>query len=118
MVQTFSYRTETKDRKYYHTIHSVDLKGSVEKWVRQIEDLQAQTYSFDKSEVETIRLQFLSGQLKMHLDKDPFFLSYKSGDTFQVVNIKKVKKRARFYCKSYILDYRRRRTKRLCGIWV
>ena len=92
MVQTFSYRTETQAKKYHHTIHSVDIKSSVEKWLRQIEDLQAPVYSFDKSQVENIRQQFLSGQLKMQFDNEPYFLTYKVGDIIQVVNIDKVKK--------------------------
>ena len=92
MIQTFSYKTETCDKKYHHTVHSVDIRNSVVKWIKQIEDLQTQVYSFDKSEVETIRQQFSNGQLKIYLDNEPFFLLYKSGDTLQTVNIDIVKK--------------------------
>ncbi len=92
MIQTFSFRTETNGKSYRHTIHSVNIKSSIENWLRQIEDLQAQVYSFDKSEVENIRLQFFKWTIKMQLDKEPFFLSYRSGNTFQVVNIDTVKK--------------------------
>ena len=91
MIQTFLYRTETQDKKYEHRIHSIDISNSIEKWIGKIDDLQAQVYSFDKGEVENIRQQFLSGQLNIHLTKEPFFLTYKSGDTLQVVNIDKVK---------------------------
>ena len=92
MVQTFSYRTETPDKSFHHTIHSVDLGSSVGKWVRQLEDLQTQVYSFDKSQVENIKQQFLDGQLKAQLDKEPYFLTYKINDTFQLVNIDRVDK--------------------------
>ena len=90
MLQTFSYRTETSGKSFYHTIHSVDIESSVEKWVRQIEDLQSQVYSFDKSQVENIKQQLLGGQLKTQLEKEPYFLTYKVGDTFQLVNIDRV----------------------------
>lgn len=92
MVQTFSYRTETKDKKYQHIIHSVDINSSVEKWLRRIEDLQDEVYSFDKSQVESIRHQFLNNQLNIQLDKEAYFLTIKVGDKIQVVNIDKVKK--------------------------
>ncbi|MES1221408.1 MAG: hypothetical protein ABUT20_38260 [Bacteroidota bacterium] len=92
MVQTFSYRTETPDKSFHHTIYSVDIESSLGKWIRQIEDLQTQVYSFDKSQVENIKQQFLGGQLKAQLDKEPYFLTYKVGDTNQIVNIDKVKK--------------------------
>ena len=92
MVQTFSYRTNTQDQEYHHTVHSIDITSSVEKWLRQIEDLQARVYSFDQSQVENIRQQFLNGQLKMELDNEPYFLTYKVGDIIQVVNIDQVEK--------------------------
>lgn len=92
MVQTFSYRTENPNNNYHHTIHSVDIDNSVQKWVQQIEELQSQVFSFDKKQVENIRQQFLSGQLKIQLDKEPFFLSYRSGDSFQLVYINKLEK--------------------------
>ncbi len=94
MLQTFSYRTETSDKHYQHTIHSVDINSSIAKWLTRIEDLQNEVYSFDKSQVENIRVQFLNSQFKIQLDKEPYFLTYKVGDTIQVVNIDKVKKGA------------------------
>ena len=92
MVQTFSYRTETFNNNYQHTIHSADIVSSVEKWLRRIEDLQDEVYSFDKIQVENIRQQLLNNQFKLQLDKEPYFLTFKIGDTIQVVNIDKVKK--------------------------
>lgn len=92
MVHTFSYRTETPNNNYHHIIHSVDIDNSVQKWVQQIEELQTYVFSFDKNHVENIRQQFLSGQLKMQLDQEPFFLSYKNGNSFQLVYIDKLKK--------------------------
>ena len=92
MLQTFSYRTETTDERYQHTIHSVDIDSSVAKWVREIEDLQDEVYSFDKNQVENIREQFLSGQFKIQVDKEPYFLTFKVSDAIQVVNIDRVKK--------------------------
>ena len=92
MMQTFSYRTEMRDKSFYHTIHSVDIKSSLHKWINQIEDLQNEVYSFDKTQVENIKQQFLSEQLKMQLDREPFFLTYKIGDGFQIVIIDKVDK--------------------------
>jgi len=92
MVQTFSYRTEMQDKKFQHTIHSVHINGSVEKWLRRIEDLQGEVYSFDKSQVENVRRQFLNNQLNIQFDKEPYFLTFKIGDKVQVVNIDKLKK--------------------------
>jgi len=40
MIQTFLFRTETAKATLHHTVHSVEVKTAVEKWVRQIEDLQ------------------------------------------------------------------------------
>jgi len=92
MIHTFSYTTEIDEKKYQQNIHSADTESSVEKWLRKIEDLQNEVYSFDKTQVENIKQQFLSGQLKMQLDKEPYFLKYKIDDKFQVVNIDKINK--------------------------
>lgn len=92
MIQTFSYRTETSANNYQHTIHSVDANSSVEKWLKRIEDLQDEVYSFDKIQVENIKTQFLNNQFQIHFDKEPYFLTYKVGDRIQVVNIENVKK--------------------------
>lgn len=92
MIQTFSYRTETSNNNYQHTIHSADINSSVEKWLNKIEDLEGEVYSFDKIQVENIRTQFLNNNLQIHFDKEPYFLTYKVGDRIQVVNIDKVKK--------------------------
>jgi hypothetical protein len=92
MVQTFSYRTETKGKSFHHTVHSVDIRNSVGTWIRQIEDLQNQVYSFDPSQVENIKQQYLSGELKINIEKEPYFLSYKVDTKYQVVNIDKINK--------------------------
>ena len=92
MLQTFSYRTETPNKSFYHTIHSVDIESSLEKWVRQIEDLQSQVYSFNEAQVENIKQQFLEGKITIQFDNEPFYLTYKIGDTFQLVDIDKVNK--------------------------
>ena len=92
MVNTFSYRTEMLNKSFHHTVHSVDLKTSVDKWIRQIEQLQNEVYSFDKTQVENIRQQYVNEELKMQLDTEPYFLTYKIDDTFQVVNIDRVNK--------------------------
>jgi hypothetical protein len=92
MIHTFSYSTETQDKNYYHTIHSVDIKSSVEKWLKQIENLQDEVYSFDKQQVENIKQQFLNGQLKLQLSIEPFYLTYKVDDIIQIVNINKINK--------------------------
>jgi hypothetical protein len=92
MVQTFSYRTETKEKAFYHTIHSVDIRSSIDKWIRQIEDFQNKVYSFDANAVENIKQQYLSGQLNVNIDKEPYFLTYKIEGHYQVVNIDKVNK--------------------------
>ncbi len=92
MIQTFSYTTETQDQKYYQTIHSVDIESSVEKWLKQIENLQDEVYSFDKRQVENIKQQFLTKQLNFQLSVEPFYLTYKLGDIIQTTNIRKINK--------------------------
>lgn len=92
MIQTFQFRTQNADKIYHHTVYSVDVKAAVEKWLRQIEDLQNQVYSFDPSQVENIKQQYLKGQLKIHVDKEPYFFVYDNGDKHQVVHIDKVNK--------------------------
>ena len=46
MVQTFLYRTKTQDQECHHTVHSIDITSSVEKWLRQIEDLEARVLPY------------------------------------------------------------------------
>ena len=92
MMQTFQFRTETADKAYRHTVHSFEVKTAVDKWMGQIEDLKNQVYSFDPSQVRNIRQQYSNGQLKIHLDKEPYFLVYQNGDKHQVVHIDKVNK--------------------------
>jgi hypothetical protein len=92
MIQTFQFRTETADKTYHHTVHSVDVNVAVEKWLLQIEDLQNQVYSYDPSQVRNITQQYSNGQLKIHVDKEPYFLVYQNGDKHQVVHIDKVNK--------------------------
>ena len=92
MIQTFQFRTETAGKTFHHTIHSVDIKAAVTKWLRQIEDLQNQVYSFDRIQVLNIKQQFSNGELKIHVDKEPYFLTYINGDKHQVVHIDKVNK--------------------------
>lgn len=93
MIQTFQFRTETADENYHHTVHAVDVKTAVEKWIKQIEDLQNQVYSFDPSQVHNIKQQFSNGQLKIHVNKEPYFLTFQNGDKHQVVHIDNVDKR-------------------------
>lgn len=92
MIQTYLYRTETPDKNYQHLIYSADINSSVEKWLKTIEELQDEIYSFDKIQVENIRRHFFNNQFQIHIDKEPYFLNYKAGDRIQVVNIDKVKK--------------------------
>lgn len=92
MVQTFKFRTETEDKSYHHTIHTGDVKTVVEKWLRQIEDLQSQVYSFDTTQVQDIKQQYLNGHLKVHVDKEPYFLTFQTGNKTQIVHIDKVNK--------------------------
>jgi hypothetical protein len=54
--------------------------------------LQDEVFSFDKSQVENIRQQFLNNRIKIQLDKEPYFLTYNAGDTIRVVNIEMVNK--------------------------
>ena len=92
MVQTFSFKTETADKTYHHTIHSVDIKTAVDNWVREIEDLQNEFYSFDPIQVQNIKQQHLNKQLNIHVDKEPFFLTYQTDEKHQVVHIDKLNK--------------------------
>jgi hypothetical protein len=92
MIQTFQFRTETADRTFQHTVHAVDVKAAVEKWIKQIEDLQNQVYSFDPSQVQNIKQQFSNGRLKIHVDKELYFITFQNGNKHQVVNIDKVSK--------------------------
>jgi hypothetical protein len=92
MIQTFQFRTETADKTFHHTVHSVDIKAAVTMWLRQIEDLQSQVYSFDRSQVQNIKQQFSNGELKIHVDKEPYFFTYQNGDKHQAVHIDKVNK--------------------------
>ena len=92
MIETFQFRTETQDKTYHHTVHSVEVKTAVEKWLRQIEDLQNQVYSFDPSQVQNIKQQYSTGQVKINVDKEPYFLVYQISDKHQVVHIDKVNK--------------------------
>ncbi|RYF83237.1 MAG: hypothetical protein EON98_10520 [Chitinophagaceae bacterium] len=54
--------------------------------------MQNHGYSFDASQVQNIKQEFSNGQLKVHVDKEPFFLVYQNGDKPQVVSIGKVDK--------------------------
>jgi hypothetical protein len=92
MIQTFQFRTETSERTLHHTVHAVDVKAVVEKWIKQIEDLQNQVYSFNSSQVQNIKQQFSNGQLKIHVNKEPYFLTFQNGDKHQAVHIDKVDK--------------------------
>jgi len=92
MIKTFQFRTETADRTFYQTVYAIDAKASVEKWVNQIADLQNQVYSFDQNQVQNIMQQYSSGQLKVNVDKEPFFVVYQNQDKHQVVHIDKVNK--------------------------
>jgi len=92
MVQTFTFRTETADSTYHHNVHTVDIRTAVDKWVLQIEDLQNQVYSFDPGQVKNIKHQYFNGQLKIHVDKEPYFLVYTNGNKHQIVHIDKVNK--------------------------
>ncbi len=92
MIKSFQFRTETADRTFHQTVHAVDAKTAVEKWIKQIEDLQNQVYSFDPSQVQNIQQQFSNGKMKIHVDKEPYFLSYQNGDKYQVVSIDTVNK--------------------------
>jgi hypothetical protein len=92
MIQTFQFRTETADKTFHHTVHSVDIKAAVTMWLRQIEDLQSQVYSFDRSQVQNIKQQFSNGELKIHVDKEPYYFTYQNGDKHQAVHIDKVNK--------------------------
>lgn len=92
MVQTFSFRTETADKNYHHTVHSADIRTAIDKWVQQIEDLENQVYSFDASQVELIKRQYLNRLLKIHVDKEPYFLTFHADDKHQTVHIDKVNK--------------------------
>jgi anti-sigma28 factor (negative regulator of flagellin synthesis) len=92
LVQTFQFRTETEDKSYHHTIHAGDETTAVEKWIRQIEDLQNQVYSFDTTKVQDIKQQYSNGNLKVHVDKEPYFLILQIGDKNQIVHIDKINK--------------------------
>ena len=94
MIETFSYRIETSEKSYHYTIHSADIASSIPKWIRAIEDLQSQVFSFNESEVHNIKQQFANGLLQIQIEKEPFSLSYKVGNKLQFVNIEKVKKGA------------------------
>lgn len=92
MIQTFQFRTETANKTYHQTVHSIDIKTAVEKWIVQIEDLQNQVYSFDPSLVQTIKQQYLNGQLNIHENKERYFLIFKRDDKHEFVYIEKIKK--------------------------
>ncbi len=92
MIQTFQFRAETADRTFHHMVHAVDAKAAVEKWIKQIEDLQNQVYSFDPSQVQNTKQQVSNGQLKIHVNKEPYFLTFQNGDKHHVVHIDKVDK--------------------------
>ncbi|HRH51087.1 MAG TPA: hypothetical protein PLP23_20220 [Panacibacter sp.] len=92
MLQTFSFRTETSDNIYHHTVHSIDPKTAVPKWIIQIEDLQDEVYSFNPNQVDNIMQQYSNGHLKIYVDKEPYFLTFQIGDKCQVVHIDKVRK--------------------------
>jgi hypothetical protein len=94
MVETFLFRIETDNNTYHHTVHSVDVRTAVDKWVKKIEDLQNQVYSFNSEQVRNIKQQYSSGRLKIHLDKEPYSLTYQTGEKYQIVNIEKVTKGA------------------------
>jgi hypothetical protein len=92
MIQTFRFRTETTERTFHQTVHAIDAKTAVKKWVNQIEDLQSQVYSFNPSQVRNIKQQFSNGQVQTHVDEEPYFLTYQNGGKHQVVHIDKINK--------------------------
>jgi hypothetical protein len=92
MVQTFSFRAETIDKSYHHTVHSSNIWTAVDKWVQQIEDLQNQIYSFNPGQVQSIKHQYSNGLLKIQSDKEPYFLTFQIDDKNQVVLIDKINK--------------------------
>ncbi len=92
MIQLFTYWTETSENNYKHSIYSIDINSSVQKWIKRIEDLQGKVYSFDKIQVENIKKQFIQNQIQIQFDKEPYFLTYRVGDKIQIVIIYKVNK--------------------------
>jgi hypothetical protein len=92
MIETFSYKVDSPEKPRQYTIYSPDIASSVAKWISILEDLQKEVYSFNAIEVQNIKQQYLSGQIKINLESEPFFLTYKLGNKEQVVNIEKVNK--------------------------
>jgi hypothetical protein len=90
MILTFLYKTEIAKKSIQHTIYSVDIESTLEKWVSRIEDLQTHEYSFDKDQVKNIKQQFLEGKINKQFDKEPYCIKYKVADSFQLVNIDRI----------------------------
>ncbi len=104
MIQLFSYIVKTKGKEFEFSIYSPDLHSSVEKWINRLEDDQNEVFSFNEKEVANIKQQFLSNELNIQFDKEPYFLTYKVVDMIQVVTIENVKRtNPDFIAKLYYL---------------
>ncbi len=70
----------------------MDINESVKYWITHLEDSLGQPYSFDKVDFDTIKQQFLQGQLKSHLSEKPYFFTCMINDQIQVIGIDEVKR--------------------------
>src|SRR5690606_9690307 len=80
------------DKEYHHIVYSSDIKTIIGKWIRLIEDLQNQVYSFAPTHVLHIKQQYMDGLMKIHLDKEPYFLSFDLNGKTETVHIDTIKK--------------------------
>ena len=87
MLQTFSYRTETKTGNYYQTVYAENIESSIAIWLEKIEDLKEQEYSFNEHQVKIIKEQYSQGKLMIQTEQEPFHLVYNQNDQFQFVYI-------------------------------
>ena len=92
MIQTFSYRTETRFKEFQHTVYSLNIENSIAQWISNIENSENEVYSFDKKQVENIKAQFINNELTIQFKTKPYFLTYKIGDAVQIVIIDEVEK--------------------------
>jgi hypothetical protein len=90
MIQTYRFRTKIGKVEFQHTIHSFDIKSSIDKWLHHIEDLKNQIYSISPEIVAKIKEQFINNKVELKENDKCIYLTYLIEDSFQITYIDKI----------------------------
>lgn len=92
MIKTFSYETKTSETTFNQTIHAVDLRTSIKKWLDKIHNLRHEVYSFNSTQVDSIKSQLDSGEAKIQIDQNPFYIAFKLNEQIRFCYINELDK--------------------------